>query len=437
MTVGTHQHPKPAGLSSTRRAFLTGSLALPAAAALASCASGIETSSASEGLTLLTYDDIDAAALLREQLSMFAEETGVSSSLDTVPGSGAAEFPDKLRTRILGGNSPDIWRIWGGQIGQPFVDAQLTLPLEEYYDSYGWDDALSSSGVDGMTFHGEKHGVPLDVASLGAWCNARIFEEAGVSAHPTTYDELESANATILEYGVTPGGFGGKYGWHIMRLFEFLLEVTAGPDLHDALLLGEESWDQQAVVEAFDLFRTWDSRSWITEGALGVAPADAEQSFVQGTSAYTISGPWIETQYIAPSGQPREEFSTFLLPTGHDEVRHSGFIEGLMISTTCGNPDDAAALIDHILQPEVQTMLQNTQSATLDAAPDPDDFPLSAQWSQIREESAIYTIQDQAFPKAVADSYFALQSDVLQGNSSPAEAARDMQQIVADWRDAE
>lgn len=429
--------PETMGPASTRRGFLAGALSVPAVTALSSCTSGIATSSAAEGLTLLNYEDIDAAGLLREQLAEFEEDTGVSTTLDTVPGSGAAQFPDKLRTRILGGNSPDVWQIWGGQIAQPFVDAELTMALEEYYGSYGWDAMLSGSGVDGMTFHGEKHGVPVNVASLGAWCNARIFEEAGVSAPPTTYDELETANAAILDYGVTPGGFGGKYGWHIMRLFEFLLEVTAGPELHDALLLGEESWDQQAVVEAFDLFLAWDSRGWITEGALGVAPADAEQSFVQGTSAYTISGPWIETQYIAPSGQPRDEFSTFLLPTGHDDVRHSGFIEGLMISTTCGNPDDAAALIDHILQPNTQATLQNTQSATLDAAPDPEEFPLSAQWARIREESAIYTIQDQAFPKAVADSYFALQSDVLQGNATPAQTARDMQQIVADWRDAQ
>ncbi|MGP5078763.1 ABC transporter substrate-binding protein [Brachybacterium alimentarium] len=421
----------------TRRSLLAGALGLPAATALASCTSGLETSSASGGLTLLTYDDIDSATLLREQLATFDASAGLSTTLDTVPGSGAAQFPDKLRTRILGGNAPDIWRIWGGQIGQPFVDADLTLPLDEYYGSFGWDDALSDSGIQGMTFHGTRHGVPLNVASLGAWCNARIFQEAGVQDAPATYDELESANAKILEHGITPGGFGGKYGWHIMRLFEFLLEVTAGPELHDALLLGEESWDQQTVVEAFDLFLTWNSRGWITEGALGVAPADAEQSFVQGTSAYTISGPWIETQYIAPSGQPREEFSTFLLPTGHDEVRHSGFIEGLMISRTCGNPDDAAALIDYLLHPDVQSALQNTQSATLAAPPDPDDFPLSAQWAQIREESAIYTIQDQAFPKAVADSYFALQSDVLQGSSTPAQAARDMQQIVSDWRDAQ
>lgn len=426
-------NPQP----STRRRFLAGALALPGAAALASCASGIATSSAAGGLTLLNYDDIDAADLLREQLRAFEQESGVATTLSTVPGSGAAQFPDKLRTRILGGQAPDLWQIWGGQIAQPFVDADLTLDLEEHYGSHGWDEVLSASGINGMTFHGQKHGVPLNVASLGAWCNARIFEEAGVSLPPATYDELEEANDKILDSGVTPAGFGGKYGWHIMRLFEFLLEVTAGPELHDALLLGEETWEQQAVVDAFDLFLGWDQRGWITEGALGVSPADAEQSFVQGTSAYTISGPWIETQYIAPSGQPREDFATFLLPTGHDQVRHSGFIEGLMISATCGRPDDAAAVIDHIIRPEVQAALQNTQSATLAAAPDQEQFPLSAQWARIREESEIYTIQDQAFPKAVADSYFALQSSVLQNDVVPQQAARDMQQIVSDWRNAE
>ena len=416
-----------------RRSMLAGALALPGAGVLASCASGIGTTSTADGLTLLNYEDIDGATLLREQLAAFAEDSGIRTTLDTVPGSGAAQFPDKLRTRILGGNAPDVWQIWGGQIGQPFVEAGLTLDLAPYYDEYGWEEALSPAGVDGMTFLGERHGAPINVASLGAWCNARIFEEAG-AAIPTTYDELEEANETILSSGVTPGGFGGKYGWHIMRLYEYLLEVAAGPELHDALLLGEESWDQPAVVESFDLFRTWNDRGWITPGALGVAPADAEQSFVQGTSAYTISGPWIEGQYIIPSGKPHEDFGTFLLPTGHETERHSGFVEGLMISSTSGAPDDAAALIDRLLSPPVQEALQNTQSAALGAPPDAEQFPLSARWVEIRETSEIYTIQDQAFPKAVADSYFSVQSQVLQGSASPADAARDMQQIVSEWK---
>ena len=54
--------------SPARRAVLAGALALPGAAALASCASGVGTTSTADGLTLLNYEDIDAATLLREQL---------------------------------------------------------------------------------------------------------------------------------------------------------------------------------------------------------------------------------------------------------------------------------------------------------------------------------------------------------------------------------
>jgi hypothetical protein len=47
--------------------------------------------------------------------------------------------------------------------------------------------------------------------------------------------------------------------------------------------------------------------------------------------------------------------------------------------------------------------------------------------------SGKWWIQDQAFPKKVADQYFAIQSDVLQGKVTPAEAAKQMQSAVSAW----
>jgi len=78
-----------------------------------------------------------------------------------------------------------------------------------------------------------------------------------------------------------------------------------------------------------------------------------------------------------------------------------------------------------------------SQSATVDAPPDPDEFPLSAQWAEIRTHSPIYTIQDQAFPKSVSDQYFAVQSQVLQSQLTGREAAREMAVIVSDWKDSQ
>ena len=55
--------------------------------------------------------------LLKAQVKTFDEQNGTTTTVDALPGSGAAVYPDKLRTELLGGSGPDVWRIWGGQIG--------------------------------------------------------------------------------------------------------------------------------------------------------------------------------------------------------------------------------------------------------------------------------------------------------------------------------
>ena len=74
-----------------------------------------------------------------------------------------------------------------------------------------------------------------------------------------------------------------------------------------------------------------------------------------------------------------------------------------------------------------------TASAVAGAEPDQSKLPLSYEWSQGPGKDPFYTIQDQAFPKKQADQYFAIQSDVLQGKTSPAEAAKKMQDVVSAW----
>jgi raffinose/stachyose/melibiose transport system substrate-binding protein len=102
-----------------------------------------------------------------------------------------------------------------------------------------------------------------------------------------------------------------------------------------------------------------------------------------------------------------------------------------MINAKSGNPDKAADLLNAILQPEAQKSMQITASTVAGAEPDKADLPLSYKWAQGPGKNPFYTIQDQAFPKRQADQYFAVQSDILQGSVSPAEAAKKMQDIVS------
>jgi raffinose/stachyose/melibiose transport system substrate-binding protein len=425
--------------SYTRRGFLGLTSAAALGAGLSACtgggtsAGGGSTQAASNNLRLFTYEDDSTIGLLKAQVKKFDEQSGTTTTVDSLPGSGAAVYPDKLRTELLGGKGPDVWRIWGGQIGAPFAKAKQALDLQPYYEKFGWDSKLSTTAITGMTFENVKSGVPFVQLGLGAWYNKSLFAKAGISAPPTSYAELEATNDKLVAVGVTPLGTGGKYGWHIMRLFEYLLEHTAGPELHDKLLTGDESWDRPEVVEAFTLFKKWQDKKWMPQGALGLDPSDVEPWYVQGRTAYTIAGQWTEAGAILAAKKSPSGYGNFELPTDQSPARHSGFVEGYMINAKTPNADKAAALIDFLVQPATQKAMNITASTVKGAEPDPKQLPLSAEWAQKYGNNPFYTIQDQAFPKKQADQYFSVQSDLLQGKVAPDAAAKKMQEVVSAW----
>ncbi|WP_030435928.1 ABC transporter substrate-binding protein [Actinoplanes subtropicus] len=422
-----------------RRKFLglTGGAAIAAGLSACTGTSGgtnQTTSTGSKELRLFTYEDNSTVGLLKEQIKKFDAQNGTTTTVDSLPGSGAAVYPDKLRTELLGGKGPDVWRIWGGQIGAPFVTAKQAMDLSKYYQKYGWDSKINPAAVQGMTFDGVKGGMPFIALGIGCWYSKAAFAKAGVAAPPTSYAELEEVNTKLVKAGITPAGLGGKYGWDVMRLFEYLLETSAGPDLHDKLLTGGETWDRPEVVTAFTNFKKWQDQKWLPEGSVGLDPAEVELWYVQGKSAYTITGPWTEAQGIQAGGKKSADFGVFELPTGQNPLRHSGFVEGYMINAKAGNPDLAAALLDFLNQPSTHKALKITASVVAGAEPDQATLPLSYQWAKGPATKPFYTIQDQAFPKKEADQYFAIQSDVLQGRTTPADAARKMQDVIKAWK---
>ena len=229
------------GRSYTRRGFLGLSAAAVAGAGLSACTGAAPAGQAPSApttneLRVFTYEGDETIDLFKAEMAKFDAQAGTKTAVNNLPGSGAAVYPDKLKTELLGGAGPDVWRIWGGQIGAPFAKAKQAVDLGPYYAKFGWDSKINTAAIEGMTFEGMKAGVPFISLGIGGWYNKEIFEKAGVSAPPTSYAELEEMNEKILAAGTTPLATGGKYGWHIMRLFEYLLETSSGPELHDKLL---------------------------------------------------------------------------------------------------------------------------------------------------------------------------------------------------------
>lgn len=403
-------------------------LAALAAALLATSLAQAETK-----LEFLTWYSADQAKLFRQAIDEFEKgHPGIKIKLTTVAGTGAATFPNVLRTRIAGGQAPDLFTMWGGALAAPFIDSKAALDLTPYYKKYNWDQTLLPAAVNAIKHNGTVWGAPIDLRAVSFYYRKDLFKKAGIAV-PTSFDELESACEKFKAQDVTCLSAAGTFGWHVMRVFDFFLEHTAGPELHDQLLTGHAKWDRPEVVAAFGLLKKWTANGWLPSGYMGITPDQAQQLFLQGKAAMVAEGDWFVSNVNA-AGLNSDNYGFFAPPTDKKPARLDGFAEQYMIARQSKNANAAAEFINWWLQPATQVKYYDVaaSSATKNATPDSVKNPLGAAYVKMIAQYPTYTIMDQALPaELMSTTFFRLQSAVASGQVTPEAAAKEMQQGVS------
>ena len=387
-------------------------------------------------LTFLTWFDARGAKGLNQAISEFeSSHPGITITQNTVAGTGAATFPNQLRTDIAAGNAPDLFTMWGGTLAGPFIDAHSALDLTPYYQKYRWNNVLLPGAVNLIKRNGSVWGAPIDLRAISFYYRKDIFSKYGLQV-PTTFAQLESVCATLASHKIPCMAAAGVYGWHVMRVFDFFLEHTAGPALHDKLLLGKANWNIPRVVAAFTLLRKWTAAGYFPSGYMGITPAQAETMFEQGKAAMMPEGDWM-VPGVAAVGVTPAQYGFFAPPTDQKPARVEGFAEQFMIAAQSKHPAEAAEFINWWIQPATQAKYFSIigSTATKGGLPTDAASAISDQYARLVGAHPTYTIMDQAFPaEFMTTTYFRLQSAVASGSTSPQSAAQQMGQGVSQIR---
>jgi raffinose/stachyose/melibiose transport system substrate-binding protein len=116
----------------------------------------------------------------------------------------------KLQTALNANNAPDIFLQRGGGKMQAEVKAgQLqAMNLSAADQANAGQAALSAE-----TINGQVYGLPFDTQPEGIYYSKNLFQQAGISAPPTTIDELETDVAKLKQIHVAPIAVGAKDAW--------------------------------------------------------------------------------------------------------------------------------------------------------------------------------------------------------------------------------
>ncbi|WP_182113120.1 MULTISPECIES: ABC transporter substrate-binding protein [unclassified Actinotalea] len=417
-----------------RRSMVTGAAIGSLALVLVGCSGG-DSSEESGGDTEVTVWTLTQEPTQKAAWDALVEGFEEANPGITVVTEERATDPHKDALRQVAGTDagPDLYRYWGGSgLGGELVDVGMSQDLTEYYEEYGWDEVLTPAALQNATQYGGYHGVPFIQATEAVYYNTALFEQAGITTLPTTYDELVEVAQTLKAAGITPMEFGGTVNWHVMRLLDSLIETMCGADTADELTTGDGDWGAEpCVAEAFTELKTWGDE-YLNEGFMAISNDDAAQLFYTGKAAMTIEGDWFGPMAI-DGGLAAEDMSLFAFPTGTG--RAYGFGELLYLTPNAKNPDAAAKFLDYMVSEEGQGKLGTAFSAlsvNASVAP-PADAPLGEEWTGvISEATGLFVNNDQNFSTAETTEFWRVQNSVLTGDIDPAEAGEVFQQ----WRDA-
>jgi raffinose/stachyose/melibiose transport system substrate-binding protein len=216
---------------------------------------------------------------------------------------------DASRQKILAdcaaGDCPDI-------IHDALVDmwdAGYLLELTPYLDADpDWKAALDPNVLGTTTTDGHTWGLSGEVSPMPTIWNTRILEEAGVSAVPTTWDELLAASEAVKGIGKLPTSWevGGAHQWHNI--------IASQPGGLDAIAAGE--FDAPAVAEAFNRLKTFVDNGWVPDNELELTWQQSVALFVAEETAFYLNGAWtigneITGEGAAPDLKDHVEFSPY------------------------------------------------------------------------------------------------------------------------------
>jgi len=122
-----------------------------------------------------------------------------------------SDYDTKLKTEIAAGDAPDVFYVDSSE-AYSYIQNGLLLPLNQYINSdptYNISDFIPET-LQAFTYNGNIYAIPKDWSPLGLFYNVKMFEQAGITSPPTTWQQLYQdaqkltikSNGKVVTYGL-------------------------------------------------------------------------------------------------------------------------------------------------------------------------------------------------------------------------------------------
>ena len=329
----------------------------------------------------------------------------------------------KLTTDISGGANADL-SIIGTRWLIDFVEQGIAAPLDDYM-TQDFKDRFFPVFLEPSVMQEKTYGLPIAASARAMYYNKALFEQAGITEVPDTWDELAEAAKKIGALGDDIAGFGLQ-GKEIETdvYFYYAFWAYGGQLVEED---GTSGLDTDAGYKAAEMYKSLIDSGATQPGVTSYNREDVQNLFKQGKVGMMITAPFLSNQIKEEA--PDLEYGVAAIPAGPDGERGTyGVTDSIIMFENSQNKDLAWKFLDQLfttewrakftsgegflpVNPEVAAQPAFADNADLKAftalLPDARFAPVIAGWEEIAATTsdAVQTIYlGNGEPKATLDA---------------------------------
>ncbi|MEH1950131.1 MAG: ABC transporter substrate-binding protein [Nostoc sp.] len=254
----------------------------------------------------------------------------------------------KILTAVVGNVPPDILAFYPQITGQ-LADLRAIIPLEDWLKKLPLKSEITPNLLEELQLDGHLWSAPLYTSNIGIFYRPKLFEAAGITQTPKTWEELREVakKLTIDRNGDNrPEQYGillplGKGEWTVFSWFPFLL--SAGGEV---LTNNRPNLTNGGALKALQFWQQLlkDGSAMLSSPERGYE----EDAFIAGRVAMQITGPWT---YITKSNV---DYDAFPIPTNVGQATVTGGGNLYVMKTTPAREQAALKFLEYVLSEEFQ-----------------------------------------------------------------------------------
>lgn len=258
----------------------------------------------------------------------------------------------KVLAAIVGNATPDlIWfpPMFTGQL----VELEAIRPLDDWLEHSAVGEQIDPALFESMRWEGHIWSIPFGTNNVGLFYRPSLFEAAGITALPTTWEELREVARRLTLPDQDQHGILlplGKGEWAVFMWLPFMWsgggELTAAAAAAAAPTVTVET---DGAIAALQLWQ-----DLVAEGAAVLSQPERGyelDDFLAGRVAMQLTGPWT----LGQLGALDVDFGVMPIPVGQRPATSTGGENLFLFKSTPEREAAALTFMDYVLSEDFQT----------------------------------------------------------------------------------